>query len=327
MANGQTCQYCPDGHKRSDEITAANAGKAYAINIHAGGYATAGPPTFITTDGTAIHNTFTLTISGYPCGTVNRGAVQAREQWSGTVNTTIGQDAYVNIAGEAILDSNARTLTVNLEAYYTANSPASTNYVTVALLQDNILASQTGGSTYYPAMMVGSKYRHMHALRDVLTAGSTGEVTGVATTSGTKYTKTINYTVPTDIGGYKVVAKDLSIVAFISETTKKVINVCKVPISYGTPTSVNDKAASSNSLSIYPNPSNGLFNASFEAKKADNYVIKISNAIGQVVFEESLNNFSGVYNKELNISSFGQGVYLFSVSSSDGEQVKQVINY
>ncbi|HET7818436.1 MAG TPA: T9SS type A sorting domain-containing protein [Bacteroidia bacterium] len=80
-------------------------------------------------------------------------------------------------------------------------------------------------------------------------------------------------------------------------------------------------------MNIYPNPSNGLFTASFNAINKDNYTIMISNSLGQVVYKENLNNFTGIYLKQMDISSFGQGVYLFSISSSDGQQMKQVINY
>ena len=36
---GKTCGYCPDGHKRADEFSAANPGDVVLINIHAGRYA------------------------------------------------------------------------------------------------------------------------------------------------------------------------------------------------------------------------------------------------------------------------------------------------
>ena len=37
---GYTCQYCPDGHKKADQLIAFYPGNAYVINYHVGGYST-----------------------------------------------------------------------------------------------------------------------------------------------------------------------------------------------------------------------------------------------------------------------------------------------
>jgi hypothetical protein len=43
---GINCVYCPDGHKIAKQITDANPNRAFAVNIHTGGFATpsAGQP-------------------------------------------------------------------------------------------------------------------------------------------------------------------------------------------------------------------------------------------------------------------------------------------
>lgn len=82
-----------------------------------------------------------------------------------------------------------------------------------------------------------------------------------------------------------------------------------------------------NSLVVYPNPSNGLFTTSFNTTVADKYSVKITNTLGQVVFEEKLDNFMGAYSKEINISAYGKGIYMIHISNSKGEDVKKVITY
>lgn len=82
-----------------------------------------------------------------------------------------------------------------------------------------------------------------------------------------------------------------------------------------------------NSISVLPNPSNGAFTTSFEASNTDNYIVKITNTLGQVVYQETLNNFSGIYSKEMNIASYGKGVYLLVISNGKNEDVKKVITY
>ena len=82
-----------------------------------------------------------------------------------------------------------------------------------------------------------------------------------------------------------------------------------------------------NSLAVYPNPSNGIFTTSFNTVNPGNYTVKVINTLGQAVYSEVLNNFSGTYSKEINISSFGKGVYMLNISDAKNEDVKKVITY
>jgi len=93
-----------------------------------------------------------------------------------------------------------------------------------------------------------------------------------------------------------------------------------------TSTGINDFAVT-NSLDVYPNPSNGAFTTSFNTYVADNYIVRITNTLGQEVYEERLENFSGTYSREINISSYGTGVYMLSISNSKNVDVKKVITY
>src|SRR5690625_7333412 len=70
--------------------------------------------------------------------------------------------SYLNMAVEATLDIDTRELTVHVEAYYTGDSPKSTNRLNVALLQNNTLGPQAGGG-------MGNEYVHMRRLVDLLT--------------------------------------------------------------------------------------------------------------------------------------------------------------
>lgn len=91
-------------------------------------------------------------------------------------------------------------------------------------------------------------------------------------------------------------------------------------------TGINDLFAS-NHIDIFPNPSNGQFTVAFNVHNADNYTVKIANAIGQSVYEEKLSNFSGTYNKNIDIGPHGKGVYMLIVTNSRNETVKKVLVY
>jgi PKD repeat protein len=91
-------------------------------------------------------------------------------------------------------------------------------------------------------------------------------------------------------------------------------------------TGVHDLFANK-SLDIYPNPNNGQFTVSFNIEKYDNYTVKIANTIGQSVYEETLNNFNGKYEKNMDITTYGKGVYMLSITNSKNETVKKVMVY
>ncbi|MDZ4666937.1 MAG: Omp28-related outer membrane protein [bacterium] len=332
---GHTCQYCPDGHKKVDELIVAQAGKVYGINIHTGGYAGTGtyPQDFRTTDGDAIAAIPTQLIAGYPAGSVNRvpattpqkagGMAMSRGSFASASADVYNQSSYVNIAGQATINVATRELTINIEAYYTANGPAS-NKLSVMLIQDKIMGPQTGGSTWYPAMMVGANYTHNKVLRDVITTGATGELMAGPTTSGTKFTKTITYTIPAIIKNLDVVLSDISLIAFVSETDKDIIAVNKVPIS-GLPLAVNEVNSAFKSMSVYPNPVSNFANVDFTLAEPNNISVTVLNLLGQTVISNEMNNLrAGDHNFPLDVTNLQSGVYFVKISDGTNSMVKKI---
>ena len=90
---------------------------------------------------------------------------------------------------------------------------------------------------------------------------------------------------------------------------------------------INTISNSVTNISVYPNPSNGVFSLHFDANVKDNYQVEITNTLGEVVYKELLNNFNGEYLKKLNIAEFGKGVYMLTVSNSGNEMVRKVMIY
>lgn len=232
---GRNCQYCPDGHRIANEIMASHPGRAWAINVHAGGYATTTYPNFITPDGNTIHGGFS--ISGYPSGVVNRStaAGQSRSAWANLSNTQLNQPSECNIAGRVQINPDTRMASITVEVYYTGNSSADENYLTVAMLQDSILGSQSGGSTWNPNQMINGQYVHMHILRDVITESAWGEAIS-PTTQGTLITKTYEYQIPEVIGspnGVDVILDHIFFLAWVSEryqgtATRPILTGCEL---------------------------------------------------------------------------------------------------
>ncbi len=230
---GRNCQFCPDGHRIANLIMANNPGRVWAVNIHAGGFSPVTYPNMNTTDGTAITSGFG--IGGFPAGHVNRSTANdlGRDQWESHTNTQLAQQAEVNVAGFVTLNHATRTAEITVEVYYTANSSQSTNYLTIMMLQDSILGSQSG-NYYNPSQMLNGQYVHQHVLRDVVTSTWGDEIS--PTTAGTLITKNYTYQIPESIGAPNGVNVDLNNILFLAFVTEKydgtptrpILNVCEI---------------------------------------------------------------------------------------------------
>ena len=227
---GIYCGYCPDGHRIANELAAKYQDRLFVLNIHAGGYADDPNNNFKTEDGDVIFSGSNA--NAFPTGNVNRIADKAigRDTWSLYVEQQLEQIAECNVAGQVIIDKDARKAFVTVEVYYTANSASEKNYLNVIMLQDNIIAKQSG-SSLNPNQVVNGQYRHMHAFRDAITPAWGEEI--APTTAGTFITKTYEYDIPAKIGSFNVNIDDLEFVAFVTEkyqgqATRPVLNANKL---------------------------------------------------------------------------------------------------
>ena len=236
---GIHCVYCPDGHKRANDLKAAKpAGSVILVNIHTGGYATpgSGEPDFRTAEGNAIAAISGMGITGYPTGSVNRhlwtgqsGFAISRSLWSQYADSILAKPSYVNVAMQGTLNVATRVLTVNVEAYYTATTTAPNN-LTVMLLEDDVTGPQTGAANFYPSQInVDNSYTHNHLLRKVLTTSATGEVLPT-TTVGTTVTRTYTYTVPAQYVNNAAYVGNLRLAGFIAQGNSEIMTAAYGPI-------------------------------------------------------------------------------------------------
>ncbi|MDR1683060.1 MAG: hypothetical protein LBS25_06705, partial [Candidatus Symbiothrix sp.] len=128
---GIHCGNCPDGHKIANNLAAAQEGIVYTIAIHSGHYAVpnVGEPDYRIPEGEAIDTYFGVNSSyGYPSGTINRRQLPSypyvlnRGVWTKAAKYVHAEDAPVNLWMNASFDGNSRQLTIDVEAYYTADS-------------------------------------------------------------------------------------------------------------------------------------------------------------------------------------------------------------
>lgn len=234
---GIHCGYCPDGHARANELQAKYPDDLFIMNIHAGSFATpsSGEVDLRTSYGESLANN--AGANTYPSGSVSRhifsGKATATERsaWAANVPKILAMASPVNIAAKGTLDWKTRTLSVTVQVYYTANSATETNYIQVAVLQDNIVGTQSNYGNYNPAQILpGGKYIHHHAFRDFLT-GQWGDAV-TTTTQGSFVEKTYTKTLPETIGNVDLALIDLHFIAFVTESRNEVLNACKVEMEH-----------------------------------------------------------------------------------------------
>lgn len=222
---GITCQFCPDGDAISEQLRTDNPGRVVSIDIHQGGYAvpTGSQPDYRTSFGDALAGQTGL--SGYPAGSVNRHVFPGysvtgvgRGDWGAEIPQVLQEQSCVNVGFTSTFDTTSRLLTVNVELYYTGNSNAATNYINVALVQNNVIGYQTAGGTNGTNT---NTYNHMHILRHLLT-GQWGDAV-TTTTQGTLIQRTYTYTVPASYISIPCVISNCDITVFVTESHQEII--------------------------------------------------------------------------------------------------------
>ncbi len=219
---GYRCQNCPEGHREAQAIVNNNPGRAFVIAIHQGYYSN-GIPDYTTPFGNALADQ--AGVNGWPSGTVNRhlfaGTKTAMSvgNWAGPCNTILQEMSPVNIGAMSDYNASTRKLTITVELYYTANAPAASNFINVALIQDSIYGPQTGG-------IPSDNYLHMHMLRHLITGQWGDEVT--TTTLGKFVTRTYTYTVPAHYNNITAIVENMKVVAFVTQSHQEVYTAIEI---------------------------------------------------------------------------------------------------
>jgi len=79
------------------------------------------------------------------------------------------------------------------------------------------------------------------------------------------------------------------------------------------------------SLKFNPNPSNGKFTLKFNTPEKGNTDIKIYDINGAEVYNESLKNFNGTYEKEIDISGEKSGTYFLKVAQGKNIMSRKIV--
>lgn len=337
---GVTCPNCPDGHVRADALYNAYPGRVVIMNLH--GTAYSGTPNLKSSWVDPIDNFINPT--GYPSGSMNRKvwpgayneapyfpqnppgnlAIRRPGWWdTGYPGQTTGEwiilnggNSFVNIGATSSYNSGTGVITINVELYYTSNSPDATNKINVAILQNGVIGYQSGGS---------SNYNHKNILRDLVT-GQWGE--SITTTSaGTLVSKTYNYTLPANYNGIASDINNMDVVVFVTQSDNKNIETgIKIKALNGSTLDVQETKAASG-MSVYPNPVTEQSIIAFSLSEAGNTRVQLTDLGGRTIWEKELGMLQAGP-QQLMISrsdmAASAGMYLVSILSGNSKITRKL---
>ena len=80
-------------------------------------------------------------------------------------------------------------------------------------------------------------------------------------------------------------------------------------------------------LVVYPNPSKGLVNIQFTSTAIKDINIRVTNLLGEVMFEDELIHFKGSYKTNIDLANQPKGIYLLEIETNTGRVNNKLIIY
>jgi len=76
---------------------------------------------------------------------------------------------------------------------------------------------------------------------------------------------------------------------------------------------------------VYPNPANDFLNIEFESIGRQNIDVSLINVIGQKIFTETVNGFTGNYVRHISTNDLNKGIYFVEVKSQNGSRQMKIV--
>lgn len=251
------------------------------------------------TDANGCTGTGTGTVTVHPTPTVSATASDPGICTdSSTVLTATGTagNTYAwspgGMTGTSTTVSPSSTTTYTVTATST-NGCTNTNTVVVTVLPVPPTPSFTANGNVLTASQSGSSYQWYN--NGVLISGANQQ----------------SYTI-TQSGNYSVVVFDA--------------NGCPSPQSNFTLiTGISPNNTTGINISVFPNPNEGHFTLFVNGPASNQILVSLHNMEGRLIVEEKINDFPGTVSKPFDLSQYGKGVYLITISSDKGTVTKEVV--
>jgi hypothetical protein len=89
------------------------------------------------------------------------------------------------------------------------------------------------------------------------------------------------------------------------------------------PSSINENIFNGK-LTVYPNPSKGIFNIDLVDVKNGDYLISVSNILGEEVYSET-RGVNSTTSTTINLSDLENGIYMLNIQNGDSSISKKLI--
>ena len=89
--------------------------------------------------------------------------------------------------------------------------------------------------------------------------------------------------------------------------------------------STNIEELNIDKLTLYPNPSQDVFNIEFTSLVRQDLELRIINSIGEIVYIDNLNNHIGQYNNSISLAKYSKAIYFLEIQTDDGIVNKKLI--
>jgi len=78
-------------------------------------------------------------------------------------------------------------------------------------------------------------------------------------------------------------------------------------------------------ISLFPNPSNGNITVQFSTTEKAATTVSILDVSGKEVFKEMVQNFDGIYNQKIDLTSNAEGIYFLNIQQGDKIYTEQIV--
>ena len=306
------CGNCPAAHVQSASWAEQFPSRFVAVEVHGGGLAIpgSGQPDFRNQWATDLWSFYG--VQSQPRGSVDRipvsnSVVVSTSAWTNAINNALALPSPVNLGLASTFEAGPRTLTVDIELFYTSDSPGENDRISVLLKENHIIGYQ---QDYVNGAQ--SAYDHNNILRAYITDLWGDEVT--TTAQGTLVSRTYPFTVPEtwDIA-------NCELVAFVSEYQGEIYQARSVMADGGFTTAVADPAVEANHLP-YPVPASDRLFIPLGKDEAG-ATVRLMDTAGRTVLETARASGPG----EINVAQLENGSYCFSVISEHGQRCGRIV--
>ncbi|MBS1774471.1 MAG: Omp28-related outer membrane protein [Bacteroidetes bacterium] len=345
---GAWCQHCSDGAVYVENVLAATP-KVNALSEHnADGMSFA--------EGNVLDDSLN---NGWPWGSVDmvwftgQSALSLnRGVWQSKINERLAIANTYDLTMTHSYNQTSRTLTVtltgkalsaltgkyNFNVYLTEDSvvgPAGNNYSQTNAKQYDTLV----GHKYYHANNNAAKtkidgFKHMQVLRAMI-GGTWGTAAVTNPAANSSVTKTFTYVIPAmyDVLNVKlnklkiigVVHKEQNGAAITTTNYPEVINSVQAKV---LPWATNVGTVSNfTEAEMFPNPAKDVIAVRALLNEPAETSVTITNAVGQVVFNQTYPKGGSMFAESINVSNFTNGLYFVTMNSNGSTSTgKLVVN-